>query len=103
MQPREDVLDLIARQGLPKLGPKSITDPTAFLAQLDLIRKTGYAVNDEETDANVRFVGVSIPNLVHGETTSLILGAPADRLSISAIPDFAGILREAAGYIADVA
>lgn len=101
--PREVVIDLLSRNGLPKLGPKSITDPQRFLAELDKIRDRGYAVNDEETDANVRFVGVAIPGTDRDSTSSLILGAPVDRLTLHQIPHIAGMLRQAAGQIADVA
>ncbi len=103
MLPRDDVIALLSRQGLPKLGPKSITDPDRFLDELDKIRATGYAVNDEETDINVRFVGVLIPTFDQRSTSSLILGAPADRLTNHVIPNVAQLLQRAAGQIADVA
>lgn len=101
--PRDVVSDLLSRNGLPKLGPKSITDPQRFFAELEKIRDTGFAVNDEETDANVRFVGVAIPGADPGTTSSLILGAPADRLTLNLIPEIVGMLRQAAGQIAGVA
>jgi DNA-binding IclR family transcriptional regulator len=103
MLSRSDVIKILSRQGLPKLGPKSITDPVRFLSELARVRENGYAVNDEETDANVRFVGVPIHLHGHRSTSSLILGAPADRLTNATIPDVARILREAAAHIAQVA
>lgn len=103
MLPREEVARILSRHGLPKLGPKSITDPVRFLTELDRVRANGYAVNDEETDANIRFVGVPIELPDARATSSLILGAPADRLTNAAIPGVVRILREAAAHIADVA
>lgn len=103
MLPRDEVIQIIARRGLPKLGPKSITDPRRFLAELEKIRNSGYAVNDEETDANVRFVGVPINLPGERVTPGLILGAPAHRLTHAAIPNVARMLTEAAARIADVA
>ena len=103
MLSRHDVIGILARQGLPRIGPKSITDPASFLAQLATVRENGYAVNDEETDANVRFVGVPITMPGSQSTSSLILGAPADRLTNSEIPRIARLLQEAAACIADVA
>lgn len=103
MLPREEVIEVLARQGLPKLGPKSITDPGRFLAELDQVRVNGYAINDEETDRNVRFVGVPILLNDTRITSSLILGAPADRLTRSTIPGVVRILKDAAACISDVA
>lgn len=101
--PRSEVLTILATQGLPKLGPRSITDPTRFLNELTRVHERGYAINDEETDANVRFVGVPIALSGSGHTSCLILGAPAERLSNAAIPGVARLLQEAASAISDVA
>jgi DNA-binding IclR family transcriptional regulator len=103
MLPRTEVIRILSRQGLPKLGPKSITDPRSFLAELAKVRENGYALNDEETDANVRFVGVPIRLPGGASTSSLILGAPAERLTNASIPQVVRILQEAAACISDVA
>lgn len=90
-------------RGLPRIGPKSITNRDQFLAEIARVKTTGYAVNDEETDANVRFVGVPI-DLPDGRfRPGLILGAPAHRLAPSSIPGVARMLSDAARRIADVA
>jgi DNA-binding IclR family transcriptional regulator len=101
--PRDEVERILAVRGLPKIGPKSITDPQRFHLELARVRSTGYAVNDEETDANVRFVGVPIKLPGDRSTPSLILGAPTHRLSLSVIPEVAAMLAEAAVEIAGVA
>jgi DNA-binding IclR family transcriptional regulator len=93
----------LASQSLPRVGPKSITDRAQLLGQLAQIRTTGYAVNDEETDANVRFVGVPMRLPDRPDHLGLILGAPTNRLPASAIPGVARMLNEAALRIADVA
>jgi DNA-binding IclR family transcriptional regulator len=54
--PECDAQQLVTRHRLERLGPKSVTDPHAYLAEIASVRSTGYAVNDEETDAGVRFV-----------------------------------------------
>jgi IclR family acetate operon transcriptional repressor len=102
-QPWDEVERMLARRGLPRLGPKSITDPQRFHAELERVRASGYAVNDEETDPNVRFVGVPIKLPGDRSTPSLILGAPTHRLALSSIPGVAGMLAEAAEQIAGVA
>jgi len=101
--PHADVERMLAARGLPRIGPKSITDPLRFHAELERVRTTGYAINDEETDPNVRFVGVRIDLPGDRSTPSLILGAPTHRLSLAAIPGVATMLAEAAEQIAGVA
>jgi len=47
---RQAVLDT----GLPRVGPRTITDPAEFLATLDRVRSDGYASETEESAANLR-------------------------------------------------
>lgn len=101
--PVDEVDDVLAARGLPRVGPKSITSREALLAEVARVRQMGYAVNDEETDVNVRFVGVSIDLPNDPRMPCLILGAPAHRLPLSSVPRVAKLLRDAAGRIADVA
>jgi DNA-binding IclR family transcriptional regulator len=101
--PEQEVEQVLARRGLPLMGPNSITDRDRFFEELARVRMTGYAVNDEETDTNVRFVGVPI-NLPEVQTSpSLILGAQSHRLPLTSIPNVVKVLREAASAIAKVA
>lgn len=101
--PLPEVDRVLAARGLPRIGPKSITDRAQLLAELARVRADGYAVNDEETDANVRFVGVPIELPDRADRPGLILGAPLHRLPSSAFPRIARLLHEAAHRIADVA
>jgi DNA-binding IclR family transcriptional regulator len=98
--PPHDVERVVTSNGLPTVGPKSITDLARYLAELDQVRTNGYAVNDEETDAGVRFVGVRIhlPALAVGP--ALVLGAPRHRLPKDAYPRVAALLAAAARQIA---
>jgi IclR family transcriptional regulator, acetate operon repressor len=98
--PARDAEQIVGRHGLPRIGPKSITDPNRYLAELQLVRSTGYAVNDEETDAGVRFVGVRVDLPVGGARPALVLGAPKHRLRSDDYPRIAALLAEAARRIA---
>jgi DNA-binding IclR family transcriptional regulator len=64
------------------------------------VRATGYAVNDEETDAGVRFVGVRISLPAQAAGPALVLGAPSHRLPKEAYPRVAALLEAAARQIA---
>jgi DNA-binding IclR family transcriptional regulator len=97
--PMRDVEQLV-RQGLQRLGPKSITDPNRYLVELETVRARGYAVNDEETDAGVRFVGVRVDLGPGTPGPALVLGAPKHRLRHDDYPRIAAMLAEAARRIA---
>jgi DNA-binding IclR family transcriptional regulator len=93
---------IVQRTGLTRVGPKSITDTRQYLAELETVRNTGYAINDEETDAGIRFVGVRI-NLHAGRPgPALVLGAPKHRLGQDDYPRIAAMLAETARRIAAV-
>jgi len=54
-------LDLILeRDGLPQKTPKTITSHKRLLAELDRVRKQGYAIDDEENNIGVRCVAVPV-------------------------------------------
>jgi DNA-binding IclR family transcriptional regulator len=99
--PPPDVERVVSSSGLPRVGPKSITDLALYLAELAEVRATGYAVNDEETDAGVRFVGVRIQLPAHAVGPALVLGAPRHRLPRDAYPRVAALLEAAARQVAD--
>ena len=40
---------------------RTITTQRDYLAQLDVVREQGYAVDDEENEVGVRCVGVALP------------------------------------------
>ena len=100
---KAELESILATTGFPREGPKSITDRERFLAEMERVRTVGYAVNDEETDRNVRFVGVPIDLPDSAWRAGLVLGAPANRLSWGAIPGVARMLQDAARRITEVA
>jgi DNA-binding IclR family transcriptional regulator len=99
LPPREAAAFVTCR-GLQRVGPKGITDVERYLAELEGVRATGYAINDEETDAGVRFVGVRISLSRWRPAPALVLGAPSHRLPRQAYPRIAAMLDVAAAQIA---
>jgi IclR family acetate operon transcriptional repressor len=47
-------LQAVLDGGLPRVGPRTITDPAEFLAALERVRSDGYAAETEESAADLR-------------------------------------------------
>jgi len=58
--PRKQALDVIAKLGLERSTATTIVSKKRFLAELDLVRKQGYAVADGEAYADLRALSVPI-------------------------------------------
>src|SRR5215467_12812333 len=58
--PRADLDRLVDRVDLVRRGPRTLTDKAALLAELDQVRRTGIAVNDEELDSALRSIAAPV-------------------------------------------
>ena len=58
--PRQDLDRLLDRIDLTQRGPRTLTDRAALLAELELVRRTGMAVNDEELDRALRSIAAPV-------------------------------------------
>jgi IclR family pca regulon transcriptional regulator len=54
--PRPDLDRLLNRTDLIQRGPRTLTDKKALLAELDQVRRTGIATNDEELESALRSI-----------------------------------------------
>jgi IclR family acetate operon transcriptional repressor len=93
----DDVLALLARTGLPRHTPHTLTDPEELLDQLDLVRGRGYAMDEGEQEVGVRCVAVTVP----GSRTRLAMSisGPAPRMSDELLVHAVPVLQEAAGSL----
>lgn len=58
--PRPDLDRLLDRIDLIQRGPRTLTDKAALLAELEQVRRTGIAVNDEELDVALRSIAAPV-------------------------------------------
>jgi IclR family acetate operon transcriptional repressor len=76
----DDLLRLYPSQQLPARTSKSITTRDELLAELNQVRRRGYAVNFGESEAGISAVAVLVSNVSgHGEF-ALAISAPENRL-----------------------
>ena len=78
-RPRAEVEALLARAGLPRRTPRTITDPARFLAELDTVARQGYAIDSGEEEVGVRCLAVPVFGV--GESVAAMsVSAPEGRL-----------------------
>lgn len=91
------VRTILEKEGMPKLGPRTITEPEAFLAELATVREEGYGVDDCEAQDDGRCVAVAIEGT--GIPAAISLSSPASRLAREDVPAVGGRLKAAARAI----
>jgi DNA-binding IclR family transcriptional regulator len=91
---------LLAELPLEPLTAKSITDRDAFRAEIELVRRRGFAVMDEENEAGMRAVAVPLFNDQGHAFASLATAVPVFRLSLEELEGHVPLLQEAAAELA---
>lgn len=77
---------------IQKLTPHTITEYPKFLERLKEIRKTGYALDDEENELGVRCIAVSIPDYKGRAKYAFSISAPAARMSDTRVSELSEIV-----------
>ena len=98
--PEDEREELVSLVDLTPYTAKSITDPALLRAELDAVRRNGYALNDEELDEGIR--AISAP--IHGRTsvryaTSIV--GPSFRLTDDKLPGLIAMVKEHAQRIGE--
>ncbi|HEY5837356.1 IclR family transcriptional regulator [Streptomyces sp.] len=92
--PPDRVRALLARTGMPAATGRTITDPEAFLAELDRVRGLGYAVDDSEQEVGVRCLAVGVPD--SPTPAAISVSGPAGRLTEAATDKIVPVLQDVA-------
>jgi len=98
----EQLRVLYPREALPDPPPnRSLRTRTALEAELERVRRRGYAVNAAESEDGVSSVGVAVFQPGRGAIAALSLAAPSGRLSAAQSRAAAARLRTAAVLLTD--
>jgi len=81
------------------LTPKTIMNLVQFRQELEIIRKQGYAVDDEETTLGARCVSAPILGADREVVAALSVSGPVTRISPAQVPALAGAVMNAARAI----
>ncbi|MCL5025118.1 MAG: IclR family transcriptional regulator [Chloroflexi bacterium] len=94
--PEEEALDRLARAGLPRLTPNTITSLKVFREELRKVRARGYATNEGERSLEVNTVAVPIRDRDGNVVAALGLAGPSSRFTVDKLPGFVPLLQEGA-------
>jgi IclR family acetate operon transcriptional repressor len=97
--PADQVRAALARTGMPAITSTTITDPDVLLAQLELIRAQGYAVDDGEQEVGVRCFAVTIPDAP--ARLAISSSGPQPRMTDEAAARIVPALARIAGVISE--
>lgn len=96
--PTNQVVELLEQVDLKPRTGHTISSSDQFLAELDDVRRRGYAVDDGENEEDGRCVAVAI--LGTRLPAALSVSAPSSRFSMADVPVVAARLSEVAGLLA---
>ena len=97
-QPVEQVRVLLQRLGMPRRTEHTITEPEAYLTQLDEVRRDGWALDDGEQDIGVRCVAVPVPDSPLPLAVSI--SGPAVRVTPAVVDRAVPVLQQVARGLA---
>jgi IclR family acetate operon transcriptional repressor len=95
--PDREVRALLGRTGMPPATERTITTPDAFLATLATVRKTGFAVDDNEQEIGVRCIAVRVPGAP--APAAISVSGPAGRVTDAATEKMVPLLHEVAHHL----
>ncbi len=98
--PRGEQLSLVDSLTLTPFTPHTIVGRQGLLEELEQIRHTGYAVNDEEHYEGVRGVGAPVLSDGGFPIASVSVAGPTSRIAARALPELGTMTIEAAYQIA---
>ncbi len=93
--PKEDIAAYMAVAEFEATGPNTITEPTAFEAELAKVRENGVAIDDEEMAPGLRCVAAPVFDYTDYPRYALSVSGPAMRMKRGVIAKIEGDLKAA--------
>ncbi len=99
--PRPDLDQILDRVDFVQRGPRTVASRTALLSQLEHVRRTGVAVNDEELDSSLRSIAVPVRSRTGDVVAAINVAIPWSPVPMTElVGQFAPALKSAASQIA---
>jgi IclR family transcriptional regulator, KDG regulon repressor len=97
--PKNEVETIVKQQGLKKRTPKTITSMAKLLADLDHVKHSGYAIDDEENSMGARCLGAPIFDNLGNVAAALGASGTLTQTDETDMPRIIEALKEAARRI----
>ena len=97
--PKHDVETIAKHQGLKRRTPETITTIAKLLADLEHVKQSGYAVDDEENSIGARCLGAPIFDSMGNVTAALGASGTLTQMDESNMPRIIDALKETARRI----
>jgi IclR family KDG regulon transcriptional repressor len=91
-QPLQEQMKIIGKINFIKFTKNTITNPQEFLAELELTRRRGYALDDMEHEVGVSCIAAPIWDSAGRALASLSVSGPSIRITRSKIPELAQLI-----------
>jgi DNA-binding IclR family transcriptional regulator len=79
-QPEAEVRRWLQTHDMPQRTPHTLTEPEAFMAELDAIRQRGYGIDDGERNLSIRCVAAPIHNAQGKVVAAISVAGPTERM-----------------------
>ena len=99
--PEPQALERVAMVGMPSLTEKTLTSLDALAAEMQKIRRNGFAVDNEEQKPGLRCLAANIYGPDGQAVAAVSLSGPVIRVSDAKIPEFSAYVTAAARHITE--
>src|SRR3954447_9384559 len=92
----EDVNAIIRHHGMPRLTEKSIVRPSDLFRELEIVRRQGYAVDDEEACMGLRCIAAVVYSDCSEPLAAISVSGMTSRVTEDRLPMLGRMVRDAA-------
>lgn len=100
--PDDQIRELYRAEELEQLTARSVDTVTGLLTRIDETRRHGYALNDGESEEELRAVAVAIHDPAGRVRAAITLSAPGYRLPPDQVPGLVAAMRRTADSIGEI-
>jgi len=97
----KDIARMIRVKGLPRLTENTITTKTGLMAEIERVRKAGYAIDDQENELDGRCIGAPVIDAEARVLAAVSISGPVFRMEMSRAKSLAPALKAACAEIAE--
>lgn len=90
---------ILHQRGMPRLTPKTITTPSALRAELERVRASGYAVDDEEHAVGLRCIAAPIFDETGEAIAAVSTSGPMARIVEERVASLGALVLETASAV----